>query len=135
MVPAGARSGCLKTGRDVECDVADSHGPDYILRMNRRALLLVSLACPLLLAWGCEHHRWDDQSDLIVINGTGCDLTIFVDSHEVFVVRDHSTKSLEDIGEGRHDVEARDERGQLVERRTIHLDEGEDYYWRIDHCD
>lgn len=103
--------------------------------MRRRILLLASLGVFLALSWGCGHNGWDEENDLVVINDTHCDLHIFVDGHEAFVVRDHSAKTLEDIGDGSHVLEALDNQDVLVERRSIRLDEGEDYWWRLDRCD
>jgi hypothetical protein len=103
--------------------------------MRGRSLLLASLGVLVALSLGCGTNGWDEENDLIVINDTGCELRVFVDGHEAFVVRDHNARSLEDIGDGRHVLEALDENGALVVRRSIHLDQGEDYYWRVDQCD
>ncbi|MBI4916752.1 MAG: hypothetical protein HY825_12965 [Acidobacteria bacterium] len=102
--------------------------------MKGRLLLLASLGVLVALSLGCGTNGWDEENDLVVINDTRCNLRVFVDGHEAFVVRDHTAKSLEDIGDGRHVLEALDEDGVLVERRSIRLDQGEDYYWRIGSC-
>lgn len=103
--------------------------------MRGRSLLLASLGVLVALSLGCGSNGWDEENDLVVINDTGCDLRVFVDGHEAFVVRDHTAKSLEDIGDGRHVLEALGDDGALVMRRSIHLDQGEDYYWRVDQCE
>jgi hypothetical protein len=100
--------------------------------MKGRSLLLASLGVLAVLSLGCGNNGWDEENDLVVINDTRFDLRVFVDGHEAFVVRDHTAKSLEDIGDGRHVLESLDENGALVERRSIHLEQGEDYYWRVD---
>jgi hypothetical protein len=103
--------------------------------MRGRSLLLASLGVLVALSFGCGSNGWDEENDLVVINDTRCDLRVFVDGHEAFVVRDHTARSLEDIGDGRHVLEALDDDGALVERRSIRMDQGEDYYWRVDQCE
>lgn len=95
-------------------------------------LLAVVLAVAVLS--GCSEDLFDAESDLVIINESVCNLTIFVDGREAFVVRGGSDRTLDDIGPGRHVIEALDEHGNLVERRTIDLANSEDYYWFIYDC-
>ncbi|MBW2531150.1 MAG: hypothetical protein JRI55_06690 [Deltaproteobacteria bacterium] len=77
---------------------------------------------------------FDAECDLVVLNDSACDLTVFVDGREAFQVRAGSDRTLDDIGGGRHVLEVLDERGGLVERRSVDLASGEDYYWILDDC-
>lgn len=95
-------------------------------------VLTVVLAVSVLA--GCSEDLFDAESDLVIMNESVCNLTIFVDGREAFVVRGGSDRTLDDIGPGRHVIEALDEHGNLVERRTIDLASGEDYYWFIYDC-
>jgi hypothetical protein len=92
------------------------------------------LILSLIVLPGCHRSFYDDECDIVVINDTRCNLTIYVDGWEAFTVSDGRTKTVDDVGTGRHVLEAKDEDGRLIERRSIDLDHGEDYYWRIDHC-
>lgn len=82
----------------------------------------------------CSEDMFDSECDLVVINDSVCDLSIYVDGREAFVVRGGSDRTLDDIGTGRHVLEALDEHDSLIERRTVELTTGEDYYWPLDDC-
>lgn len=100
--------------------------------MARLPALVVT--CLLLGCLACSEDLFDAESDLVVLNESSCDLTIFVDGREAFTVRQGSDRSLDDIGAGRHVLEALDASGSLVERRTIELTGGEDYYMILEKC-
>jgi len=97
---------------------------------------LPALVATLLLAscLACSEDLFDAESDLVVLNESSCDLVIFVDGREAFTVREGSDRSLDDIGGGRHVLEALDTHGTLVERRAIELTGGEDYYLILENC-
>ncbi len=95
-------------------------------------LLAAALFCLGLGA--CSDDMFDAESDLVVLNESLCDLTVYVDGREAFTVGSSSDRTLDDIGTGRHILEAVDESGALVERRTIDLASGEDYYLILDDC-
>lgn len=101
--------------------------------MRRRAPLLaiVLLVLPLV---ACSDRFWDEESDIVVINDSSCRLKIFVDGWVAFTIRPDDTRTVDDVGRGRHTLEAVDESDRVVERRNIELDRGEDYYWYISHC-
>ncbi|MBP1621213.1 MAG: hypothetical protein H6Q02_1980 [Acidobacteria bacterium] len=99
---------------------------------HRRAAALLLLGVALLP--GCGGDPADDESDLAVVNDSACDLVVYVDGREALPVPAGSDATLDDIGSGRHVVEALDRRGGLVERRSIELAVGEDFYWTIDDC-
>jgi len=82
----------------------------------------------------CSDEMFDAESDLVVLNESLCELTVFVDGREAFKVRSGSDRTVDDIGTGRHILEAVDGNGTLVERRTIELASGEDYYLILDDC-
>ena len=114
--------------------IADSLSRVYIdvvrLRFHPAWLLL-----PLLLtAGGCREHLFGVQSDVVVANLSSCRLTVYVDGWEAFTVGQDLSRTVDNVGSGRHVLEAKDELGRLVERRYIELRGGEDYYWRIDAC-
>lgn len=88
----------------------------------------------ILLLGGCHDTLWNGNNDLIVANDSHCDLTIYVDGQRVGVAREDSMRTFEDIGDGRHTLEAKDDQGTVVERRVIDLDRHEDYYWHIERC-
>lgn len=81
--------------------------------------------------WYDGHHG---ECDLIVINDTACDLKVLVDGWEVGVVHSDAVRTVDDIGSGRHVLEAVDRDDHLIERRYVDLSRGEDYYWRLDSC-
>jgi hypothetical protein len=90
---------------------------------------------PLVVAaGGCRDHLFEHESDIVVVNQSSCTLTVFVDGWEAFTVRNESTRTVDNVGSGRHVLEAKDGMGQLVERRYIELHSGEDYYWRLEAC-
>ena len=102
----------------------------WILRV---LALAVAFTAVVALA-ACNEDVLDAESDLVVLNESPCDLTIYVDGREAFLVQAGSDMSLDDIGAGRHVVEALDIRGNLVSRRAIELASGEDYYCTLDTC-
>jgi hypothetical protein len=97
----------------------------------RVALLLgvVVLATPT-----CTQDAPDSQCDLVVLNHSRCRLSIYVDGRPAFAVLAGAERTVDDIGAGRHVVEALDADGRLVQRRTFELASGEDFYWTLDTC-
>lgn len=96
--------------------------------------LSLLLAAVVVLVPACNEDMFDAECDLVVLNDSVCTLTVYVDGREAFNVRGGSDRTLDDIGTGRHVIEALDEHNGLVERRTIDLSTGEDYYWILDDC-
>lgn len=101
---------------------------------SRRALCALGVLLLVVLLASCSEDMFDAECDLVVLNDSACDLTIFVDGREAFTVRAGSDRTLDDIGAGRHVLEALDPQHNLVERRSIELATGEDYYWILDDC-
>ncbi len=99
-----------------------------------RCFPLLGLVLAVAVLSGCNEDLFDAESDLVIMNESVCNVTIFVDGREAFVVRGGFDRTLDDIGPGRHVIEALDEHGNLVERRTIDLANSEDYYWFIYDC-
>ncbi len=91
------------------------------------------LAAVVVLS-ACSDDPVDKESDLAVVNDSACDLVVYVDGREALPVAAGSDATLNDIGSGRHVVEALDSRGRLVQRRSIELAVGEDFYWTLDDC-
>lgn len=87
-----------------------------------------------LVAGGCSQDLLDGESDLVLLNDSRCDLTLWVDGREAFSVKAGAERILDDIGPGRHVLEAVDAQGRVVERRSIELAQGEDYYWTLPSC-
>jgi hypothetical protein len=100
----------------------------------RRCASLLALVLLLLPLLGCSDSFWDEENDIVVINDSSCRLTIFVDGWEAFTVRPDTTRTVNDVGRGRHTLEAVDDDDRLIERRTVDLGRSEDYYWYIKHC-
>ncbi len=94
---------------------------------------LVVLVAVLLLP-ACTEDMFDAENDLVVLNDSSCDLVVYVDGRQAFDVKAGSDRTLDDIGTGRHVFEALDGRGRLVERRSVELAGGEDYYWTLGGC-
>jgi hypothetical protein len=99
-------------------------------RRRVAALLLAGIAA----LPACGDDPVDDESDLAVVNDSACDLVIYVDGREALPVPAGSDATLNDIGNGRHVIEALDQRGRLVARRSVELAVGEDLYWTLDDC-
>ncbi len=99
-----------------------------------RVLVLALVLTAVVTLAACNEDVLDAESDLVVLNESPCDFTIYVDGREAFVVQAGSDMNLDDIGSGRHVVEALDVRGNLVSRRAIELASGEDYYCILDNC-
>lgn len=96
-----------------------------------RCVLLVG-AC--FLTQACTEDMFDAESDLVVLNDSACDVVVYVDGREAFTVKAGLDRTLDDIGHGRHVLEALDHQGGLIERRSVELAGGEDYYWILDDC-
>ncbi len=96
-------------------------------------LACIALSAALLFA-ACGADPLDSENDLVVVNDSGCDLTVYVDGRTAFTVKAGSDSSLDDVGIGRHVLEALDGHGNLVKRRSIELAAGEDYYWLLNDC-
>ena len=92
--------------------------------------LLVLVA---LLSSGCNEDLLDGESDLVLLNDSSCTLAVFVDGREAFTVQPGAEQILDGIGAGQHVLEAI-RGGTVVERRTIELSQGEDFYWTVDRC-
>ena len=88
----------------------------------------------VLLLGGCSDDLFNADCDLVVINDSACDVHIFVNGREAFTVKSSSDRTLDDIGPGRHVLEALDYRGNLILRRTIELAPGEDFVWILEDC-
>ena len=88
----------------------------------------------MLAGAGCHNNLFDGKSDLVVVNASGCEITVTVDGWEACTVRPQGSKTVDNVGSGRHVFEAKDDLGRLVERRYVDLRHGEDYYWHLDAC-
>jgi hypothetical protein len=96
-------------------------------------LALVGLCAALFLP-ACSEDMFDAESDLVVLNDSMCEVVVYVDGREGFTVKPGSDRTLDDIGNGRHVFEALDARGGVIERRSVDLAGGEDFYWILDDC-
>jgi hypothetical protein len=96
---------------------------------SRVLILVLALALP-----ACSQDLLESECNLVVLNQSSCSLSVYVDGQEAFAVRAGSDGTLDDIGPGRHVLEAMDPQGRLVQRRAIELATGEDFYWTLDRC-
>ena len=103
------------------------------MRFARHVISVLTLVLVVAMA-ACSQELLDAECDLVVLNETSCSLSVYVDGQEAFAVRAGSDRTLDDIGPGRHVLEALDGQGRLVQRRTIEVATGEDFYWTLDHC-
>jgi len=101
-------------------------------RFPRRAFSLVILVAAALSA--CDQRAFDSECDLVVLNESQCALAIYVDGRQAMAVTPGTERAFSDIGSGRHVLEALDQKGRLVLRRTVELGTGEDFYWTVDTC-
>ena len=101
------------------------------LRGHHSRLLILVLALTLL---SCRQDLLESECNLVVLNETQCSVSVYVDGQEAFAVRAGSDGTLDDIGPGRHVLEAIDPQGRLIQRHVIELATGEDFYWTLDHC-
>jgi hypothetical protein len=99
------------------------------MRMGRASLLLLVA----LLGGGCSEDLLDGESDLVFFNDSSCPLRVFVDGREAFTVQAGAERILDGIGTGQHVFEAV-KGNTVVERRSVELSQGEDFYWTVDHC-
>ncbi len=102
-----------------------------LLRRSIPAIIVLGAAFFLP---ACTEDMFDAENDLVVLNDSACDMVVYVDGREAFTVKAGSDRTLDDIGNGRHVLEALDHQGSLVERRSVELAGGEDYYWILNDC-
>ncbi len=103
--------------------------------MRARFWAIALLVAALVVgATGCRDRLFGNETDVVVLNESHCDLTVFVDGWEAFTIRHGANQTVDNVGSGRHILEAKDEMQQLIERRYVDLHEGEDYYWRLESC-
>ncbi len=102
--------------------------------MTVRRLPGLLLAMGMVLALGCSDDMFDAECDLIVVNESVCAVTVYLDGRLAFTVESGSDRTLDDIGPGPHVIEVLDPRGGMLERRTVELASGEDYYLLVDDC-
>ncbi len=101
------------------------------MRRCPRALRAVVLAAALA---GCDQRAFDSSCDVVVLNESSCAVAVFVDGRQVLAVKPGTERTVADIGSGRHVLEALDAQGRLVQRRTVELATGEDFYWTLESC-
>ena len=99
-----------------------------------RRLGVSSLLPLLLLCVSCSQELFDSESDLVVLNDSECAVRVIVDGREAFTVKPGADRILDGIGKGRHVLEAIDGSDRVIERRTVELSQGEDFYWTLDRC-
>jgi hypothetical protein len=95
------------------------------------AALLVVLA---LVAGGCRDRLLETESNVVVANLSACSVTVYVDGWEAVTVDQGASRTVDNVGSGRHVLEAKDHQGRLVARRYVELASGQDFTWRIDTC-
>lgn len=94
-------------------------------------ILLVGV---VVLLTSCGSDILDDKNDLIVVNESPCDVTVFVDGRELLQVEAGSDRAFSDIGYGRHVIEAVNHRGEVVSRKVVDLAPAEDFYLVVGNC-
>jgi hypothetical protein len=106
------------------------------MRLVRRAAAVARLLVGgvLVVAAACNRSLPEAACDLLVVNDIACTIVVFVDGRRAFAVAPRSERTLEDVGTGRHVLEATNSRGDLIERRPIELALGEDFVWTITRC-
>ncbi|HVN75518.1 MAG TPA: hypothetical protein VMT19_04320 [Thermoanaerobaculaceae bacterium] len=102
------------------------------MRLSPR--LYLALLVAVVLSTACLRHGWEGESDLVVVNVSQCAVTVSVDGWEATTVEPSQSRTVDNIGAGRHVIEVKDEAGRLIDRRYIDLASGEDYRWRIESC-
>lgn len=95
------------------------------------AALLLALA---LVAGACRDRLLEAQANVVVANLSGCSVTVYVDGWEACRVDQGASRTVDNVGSGRHVLEARDDLGRLVERRYVEMGGGDEFYWRIESC-
>jgi len=104
------------------------------MRLSPRLALAFALAPVVVLSAACLRHGWEGESDLVVVNVSQCTVTLFVDGWEATSIGPNQSRTVDNVGGGRHVLEVKDEAGRLIERRYIDLAGGEDYHWRVETC-
>jgi hypothetical protein len=102
--------------------------------MRARGLAVALLVLPLLAAAGCRDRLFGNETDVVVLNDSACDLTVYVDGWEALTIPHGSSQTVDNVGSGRHVLEAKDDMDRLVERKYVELHDGEDFYWHLQSC-
>ena len=103
------------------------------MRLSPRLALLVLL--PLVAAGqACQQHEFRAQSNVVVLNESACTLIISVDGWDATSIDSSQIRTVDNVGSGRHVLEAKDDLGRLIERRYVELSKGEDFHWRLQSC-
>ncbi len=106
----------------------------YIGNVKLRNGMALAVAVLALLALGCQERPLGHGSGVVVMNASHCDLTVSIDGWEAGTVPSGSTGEVDNVGSGRHVLEAKDETGRMVERRYVEIGTGEDFTWSITSC-
>lgn len=88
----------------------------------------------LVLGGACQQHEFHGQSNVVVLNESHCTVTVSVDGWEATSVEPNQIRTIDNVGAGRHVLEAKDDLGRLIERRYVELGDGEDFHWRLESC-
>jgi hypothetical protein len=102
--------------------------------VRHRFLIAVLLVSCLAGLTACRDDFFDSENEVVVLNDSQCRLIVLIDGRRVFVLEPGSDRSLDDVGPGRHVLEAFANGGQVAQRRTVELSAGEDFYWFLDTC-
>ena len=102
--------------------------------MRVRPLTVALLILPLLAAAGCRDKLFGNETNVVVMNESHCDLTVYVDGWEAFKVPPGAAQTVDNVGSGRHVLEVKDQMDRLVDRRYVDLQDGQDYYLRLENC-
>jgi hypothetical protein len=101
--------------------------------MKRLGIALGLSLLLLALLPGCHGQEGDDtECDFVVLNDSHTDLKVLVDGWDAGTVREDGVRTVDDVGAGRHVLEAVDPAGHVVERRYVDLARGEDFTWRLE---
>ncbi len=102
------------------------------MRLSPRLALVLLPA--VILASACSRHGLEAESNLVVVNASQCAVTVSVDGWDATSVEPNESRTVDNIGAGRHVVEVKDRSGRLLDRRYVELASGEDYRWRVETC-
>lgn len=94
----------------------------------------VTIAALALLSWACQERPLGHGSGVVVMNASHCELTVSIDGWEAGTIPSGASGEVDNVGAGRHVLEAKDRAGRLVERRYVEIGTGEDFTWSIKSC-